>query len=113
MSDLRVRGVDRARATGRKEHRNEQITPPQVSGTCGILLGGGANTLRSAYPLQVIESVRCLSCGALYSKLAAGGTAATNPGCPDCGYLGWRSLNDEAMPLQSRFVADHPRSRFA
>ena len=73
----------------------------------------GANTNRAAFPLQVIESVRCLSCGMLYSKLAAGGTAATNPGCPDCGYLGWRSLNDEPLPLQSRFAEDHPRSRFA
>ena len=72
-----------------------------------------ANTHRASFPLQVIESVRCLSCGALYSKLAAGGTAATNPGCPDCGYLGWRSLNDEALPLQSRFAADPLRSRFA
>lgn len=73
----------------------------------------GANTHRASFPLHVIESVRCLSCGALYSKLAAGGTAATNPGCPDCGYLGWRSLNDEALPLQSRFAVDPPRSRFA
>ena len=72
-----------------------------------------ANTHRASFPLQVIESVRCLSCGALYSKLAAGGTAATNPGCPDCGYLGWRSLNDEALPLQSRFASDPLHSRFA
>ena len=73
----------------------------------------GPNTHRVAFPLQVIESVRCLSCGVLYSKLAAGGTAATNPGCPDCGYLGWRSLKEEPLPLQSRFAEDHPRSHFA
>jgi predicted nucleic acid-binding Zn-ribbon protein len=72
-----------------------------------------ANSHRAAFPLQVIESVRCLSCGALYSKLAAGGTAATNPGCPDCGYLGWRSLNDEATPLQTRFASGRPQTRLA
>jgi predicted nucleic acid-binding Zn-ribbon protein len=71
-----------------------------------------SNTRRASFPLQVIESVRCLLCGALYSKLAAGGTAVTNPGCPDCGYLGWRSLNDEPLLMQSRFAADPPRSRF-
>jgi predicted nucleic acid-binding Zn-ribbon protein len=62
--------------------------------------------------LRVIESVRCLSCGAFYSKLAAGGTAATNPGCPECGYLGWRSLSEEATALRSRFAAGPPHSRF-
>jgi predicted nucleic acid-binding Zn-ribbon protein len=77
------------------------------------LFSVGPNTHRAAFPLQVIESVRCLSCGALYSKLAAGGTAATNPGCPDCGYLGWRSLNDEAVPLQTRFASGHPQTRLA
>jgi hypothetical protein len=39
--------------------------------------------------LHLIESVRCLECGAVYSKPAGGGTVAANPGCPECGYLGW------------------------
>lgn len=36
-----------------------------------------------------IETVRCLSCGQAYSKLAGKGTVEANPGCPDCGYVGW------------------------
>ena len=39
--------------------------------------------------LAVIASVRCLECGALYAKPAGGGTVRSNPGCPECGYLGW------------------------
>ncbi len=46
--------------------------------------------------LELIESVRCLGCGAIYSKPARGGTVAANPGCPNCGYLGWLSL---ALPF--------------
>ena len=37
------------------------------------------------------EAVRCLECGAVYSKPAGGGTVTANPGCPECGYLGWLS----------------------
>jgi predicted nucleic acid-binding Zn-ribbon protein len=43
--------------------------------------------------LTVIESVRCLECGAVYAKPAGGGTARENPGCPDCGYVGWVSAS--------------------
>jgi hypothetical protein len=39
--------------------------------------------------LRVVESVRCLECGAVYAKPLAGGTVRENPGCPDCGYVGW------------------------
>jgi hypothetical protein len=39
--------------------------------------------------LTVLESVRCLDCGATYAKPSAGGTVRENPGCPDCGYVGW------------------------
>jgi predicted nucleic acid-binding Zn-ribbon protein len=39
--------------------------------------------------LAVVASVRCLECGALYAKPAGGGTVRSNPGCPECGYLGW------------------------
>ena len=51
--------------------------------------------------LELIESVRCLECGSVYSKPAGGGTVAANPGCPHCGYLGWVSVS------QSR-VQDRP-----
>jgi hypothetical protein len=45
---------------------------------------------RGEFPhLELIENVRCLECGAVYSKPAGGGTVATNPGCPECSYLGW------------------------
>ena len=39
--------------------------------------------------LTVLESVQCLGCGALYAKPADGGTVRENPGCPECGYVGW------------------------
>jgi hypothetical protein len=46
----------------------------------------------------VYESVRCLGCGSVYSKPTRGGTFRVNPGCPDCGYVGWLSLN---LPVKS------------
>ena len=39
--------------------------------------------------LTVLETVRCLECGAVYAKPAGGGTVRANPGCPECGYVGW------------------------
>jgi hypothetical protein len=39
--------------------------------------------------LTVVESVRCLECGAVYAKPRNGGTVRENPGCPECGYVGW------------------------
>ena len=39
--------------------------------------------------LTVVESVRCLECGLVYAKPSGGGTVQANPGCPDCGYVGW------------------------
>ena len=44
-------------------------------------------------PLAVLESVRCLECGEVYSKPSAGGTVTKNPGCPVCGYVGWIPLS--------------------
>ena len=49
----------------------------------GLESGDGMPTL------TVVESVRCLECGAVYVKPAGGGTVRENPGCPDCGYVGW------------------------
>ena len=37
----------------------------------------------------MVESVRCLECGAVYAKPRDGGTVRENPGCPECGYVGW------------------------
>jgi hypothetical protein len=61
-----------------------------------------ANT-GDAPTLTVLESVRCLECGSVYSKPAGGGTARQNPGCPDCGYVGWVGLAERFMePWQPR-----------
>jgi hypothetical protein len=35
------------------------------------------------------QTVTCLECGTTYPKPTKGGTTARNPGCPECGYVGW------------------------
>jgi hypothetical protein len=62
--------------------------------------GGEAPTL------TVLESVRCLECGAVYAKPSGGGTVQENPGCPDCGYVGWvgaraAAFSDSPPPRRS------------
>ena len=65
----------------------------------------------NAPTLAVLHTVRCLSCGAVYSKPARGGTVTANPGCPDCGYLGWLTNSSAtALALRDRFAVD-PRRR--
>jgi hypothetical protein len=65
--------------------------------------------------LSVLESVRCLECGSVYAKPTGGGTVANNPGCPECGYVGWLALSipvsvdrerrrSDAGPLRGRLV---------
>ena len=49
--------------------------------------------------LAVYESVRCLECATVYAKPSRGGTARLNPGCPECGYIGWLSVD---LPLRPR-----------
>jgi hypothetical protein len=70
---------------------------------------------RARPSLSVLENVRCLECGLLYAKPAGGGTAEQNPGCPECGYVGWISaaipLTDELVPRRS--AADRPPLRRA
>jgi predicted nucleic acid-binding Zn-ribbon protein len=65
--------------------------------------------------LTVVETVRCLGCGAVYSKPAGGGTVQANPGCPECGYLGWLStsipFSEDA--LRRRSAEDPPRRHSA
>jgi hypothetical protein len=34
-------------------------------------------------------TVECRGCGVLYEKPAARSTVRANPGCPECGSLGW------------------------
>jgi len=59
------------------------------------------------HPFAVFETVRCLECGEVYSKPVAGGTVQKNPGCPECGYVGWipLSLPDE-QPARLHSAAD-------
>lgn len=62
----------------------------------------------------VLETVRCLECGSVYAKPARGGTAAANPGCPECGYVGWLATAapiSEEPPLR-RFAAGHQPHHF-
>ena len=58
----------------------------------------------------VYESVRCLECGTVYAKPTRGGTARANPGCPDCGYVGWLSVNlDVRRPPSQRRSDEGPQ----
>jgi hypothetical protein len=63
--------------------------------------------------LSQIETVRCLSCGASYAKPASGGTVSANPGCPECGYVGWVVASSLTRLEPRRFSEDHPRRRSA
>ena len=63
-------------------------------------------------PVSRIERVRCLGCGVVYVKPSGGGTVSANPGCPDCGYVGWVKDGSPVRPdaFQFRSVGD-PRPR--
>jgi transposase-like protein len=65
--------------------------------------------------LLALENVRCLACAAVYTKPAGGGTASSNPGCPDCGYVGWAKAGTPLISPwpPSRSDAGHLRRRFA
>jgi predicted nucleic acid-binding Zn-ribbon protein len=67
--------------------------------------------MRRADPaLRVVETVRCLECGTVYSRLR-GWNSAVNPGCPDCSYVGWQPFSVDTEPLQLRSAADLLHSR--
>jgi predicted nucleic acid-binding Zn-ribbon protein len=53
---------------------------------------------RAPFQLTVYAEVQCLECGHAYAKPAGGGTSASNPGCPRCGYVGW-------IPIRRHTVA--------
>jgi hypothetical protein len=76
---------------------------------------GNNDGSRTSLSLSMIESVRCLECGEVYAKPAGGGTANANPGCPECGYVGWLSA---AIPFSAAIARRHsdedpPRRRSA
>jgi hypothetical protein len=65
--------------------------------------------------LAVVESVRCLECGVVYAKPAGGGTVRANPGCPECGYVGWLAVSVPVSTelAQHRFFAGRLRRHSA
>jgi hypothetical protein len=64
--------------------------------------------------LTLLESVRCLECGEVYSKPVEGGTVQTNPGCPVCEYVGWIPIRLPREPrLLHRSGVGRPRPRSA
>lgn len=62
--------------------------------------------------LALVASVRCLECGAVYAKPKGGGTVQENPGCPECGYVGWLSVSVPVSEdfARRRFGVGRPRS---
>jgi hypothetical protein len=57
------------------------------------------------------ETVRCLSCGALYAKPSSGGTVPANPGCPECEYMGWVLASSLTPREPRRSSEDRPQRR--
>jgi hypothetical protein len=86
------------------------VTLAQVFGPGGF--SSGVSDRRESEPaLTLLESVRCLECGGVYAKPSGGGTVEQNPGCPDCGYVGWLAASvpiseDHALRRSS---GDRPR----
>jgi hypothetical protein len=72
---------------------------------------GVVRTPQTDPTLRLIETVHCLSCSAVYAKPRRGGTTETNPGCPECGYLGWSSFSEERRPERLRSFGDPQRNR--
>ena len=73
----------------------------------------GVDNGGAAQPVTRIERVRCLGCGVIYAKPTGGGTVSANPGCPECGYVGWvlETLPFTRDALQLRSVGDRLRRR--
>jgi len=72
----------------------------------------GSGTWTATAALVAVERVRCLDCGWAYSKPMGGGTAAANPGCPECGYVGWLPATIPGAPTApSRSGEDLPLRR--
>jgi hypothetical protein len=85
-------------------HHSSTSTTPQDSLQSGVLSVMGDETGEGGPSLAVYESVSCLECGTVYAKPSRGGTARSNPGCPDCGYVGW-------VPSTARLTVASPRDR--
>jgi hypothetical protein len=68
----------------------------------------GGRTDNPSPPLRLIETVRCLGCGAVYSRRRERSTSIANPGCPECTYVGW-----EPARAMEPLTPPSPRIRFA
>ena len=69
--------------------------------------------LREIRSFTVLESVRCLECGEIYTKPSGGGTVVKNPGCPECSYVGWIPVSLPPEPeAQRRFAEGRRPLRF-
>jgi hypothetical protein len=77
----------------------------QVSAKSGVFYDVESNPGDERRMLTVLESVRCLECGAIYAKPSDGGTVRQNPGCPDCGYVGWMAA--AARPFKGAWLQRH------
>jgi hypothetical protein len=85
-------------------HRSFTSAGPQDSLHLGVFVAMGDESEESGPSLAVYESVSCLECGTVYAKPSNGGTARSNPGCPDCGYVGWVAVTarlEEGQPRRS------------
>jgi hypothetical protein len=62
-----------------------------------------------------VVTVRCLGCSEVYAKPLGGGTVRANPGCPECGYVGWVLAPELATAAAEppRSYEDHPTRRTA
>jgi hypothetical protein len=70
----------------------------------------GGRTENPSPSLRLIETVRCLGCGAVYSRRRERSTSIANPGCPECTYVGWEPAR-ALEPLTA--TKPSPRFRFA
>ena len=52
--------------------------------------------------LTLVVTVKCLSCGVVYAKPEGRGTVKTNPGCPECGYLGWSFADSDVTETEAQ-----------
>ena len=72
--------VARTRAAVRPGLR---LDAAQVFAPTGVFIAYGSRSRRARDRSRVLESVRCLECGEIYSKPIAGGTVREEPGLPD------------------------------
>ncbi len=87
----------------------DAATTPQDRLQVGVFSGMGDKPQDDGPNLAVYESVRCLECATVYAKPSRGGTARANPGCPECGYVGWVSVNVPFTGLQQRRSGEDPQ----